>query len=64
MKRNRTFDTMFAIISKSKEDFLNQFCDSKDRNKSLMSVVLKVSNLPLLIKYAWFMFLDLFKKRG
>lgn len=60
MQRNRTFDAMFAIIAKSKEDFLHQFCDSKDRNKSLLRVVLKISNLPLLFKYAWFLFFDLF----
>ncbi len=62
MKSNRTFDTMFDIIAKSKEDFLNQFCDSKDRHKSLMTVVLRLKNLPLLFQYAWFMFLDLFKR--
>jgi flavin-dependent dehydrogenase len=62
MKSNRTFDTMFAIIAKSKEDFLNQFCDSKDRHKSLLSVVLKFSNVSILFKYAWYVFLDLFKK--
>ena len=64
MKSNRTFDTMFDIIAKSKEDFLNQFCDSKDRHKSLLSVVLKVSNLPILFKYAWYLFLDLFKSKS
>jgi len=62
MKSNRTFDTMFDIIARAKEDFLNHFCDSKDRNKSLMSVVLRFSNLPILFKYAWYMFLDLFKR--
>ncbi|MFA6306110.1 MAG: NAD(P)/FAD-dependent oxidoreductase [Candidatus Gracilibacteria bacterium] len=61
MKSNRTFDTMFDIISKSKEGFLSQFCDSKDRHKSLLSIVLKISNLPILLKYGWYMFLDLFK---
>lgn len=61
MKSNRTFDTMFDIISRSKEDFLNQFCDSKDRHKSLLSIVLKLSNVPLLLKYSWYMFLDLLK---
>ncbi|MFA4814833.1 MAG: NAD(P)/FAD-dependent oxidoreductase [Candidatus Gracilibacteria bacterium] len=61
MKSNRTFDTMFDIISRSKEDFLSQFCDSKDRHKSLLSIVLKLSNFPLLLKYSWYIFLDLFK---
>lgn len=62
MKSNRSFDTMFDIIAKSSDDFLNQFCDSKDRNKSLLSVVLRAKNLPLLLKYAWLMFIDLFKR--
>jgi len=63
MKSNRSFDTMFDIIAKSKEDFLNQFCDNMGKSKSLLSVVLKFSNLPLLFKYAWYLFLDLFKRR-
>lgn len=62
MKSNRSFETMFDIIARQKESFLNQFCDSKDKNSSLMWVVLKVKNLPLLFKYSWFLFLDFFKK--
>jgi flavin-dependent dehydrogenase len=64
MKSNRSFEMMFDIIARQKESFLNQFCDSKDKNTSLMWVVLKVRNLPLLVKYAWFLFLDLFKRRS
>lgn len=64
MKSNRSFETMFDIIARQKESFLNQFCDSKDKNSSLMWVVLKVKNVPLLLKYSWFLFLDFFKKRS
>ncbi|MGE3278942.1 MAG: NAD(P)/FAD-dependent oxidoreductase [Candidatus Altimarinota bacterium] len=64
MKSNRSFEAMFDIIARQKESFLNQFCDSKDKNTSLMWVVLKVKNLPLLVKYAFFLFLDVFKRRN
>ncbi|KKP37334.1 MAG: hypothetical protein UR27_C0007G0083 [Candidatus Peregrinibacteria bacterium GW2011_GWA2_33_10] len=64
MKKNRTYKTMFNLIAKDKEHFINQFCDSKDRQKSLIGIVLKIRNLPLLIKYAWYIFLDLFKIKG
>jgi len=60
MKRDRTFDAMFDIIAKAKHEFLNQFCDSKDRHKSLIGIVLKVKNLPALAKYALLIFLDQF----
>ena len=63
MKSDRSFDTMFDIISRSKDSFLNQFCDSKDRHKSLVWIVLKFKNLPLVFKYAFFIFLDFFKRR-
>lgn len=63
MKSDRSFDTMFEIISRSKDSFLNQFCDSKDRHKSLIWIVLKFKNLPLVFKYAFYVFLDLFKRR-
>src|SRR3989339_221293 len=59
MKRNRTFRAMYDIIASEKESFLNQFCDSKDRHRSLMRVVLKIKHFPKLLKYAWFIFLDL-----
>jgi flavin-dependent dehydrogenase len=62
MKKDRTFDAMFDLIERQKDDFLNQFCDSKDRHKSLARVVLRFKNIPLLIKYGWRMFLDLFRK--
>ncbi|PIQ77030.1 hypothetical protein COV82_06730, partial [Candidatus Peregrinibacteria bacterium CG11_big_fil_rev_8_21_14_0_20_46_8] len=61
MKTNRTFDALFELIAKEKDGFLNQFCDSKDRHKSLVSVVLRFKNIPALIRYSWFMILDLLK---
>lgn len=62
MKSNRTFDALFDLIARQKEGFLNQFCDSKDRHKSLMSVVLRFENIPALIKYSWYMVMDLLKR--
>lgn len=62
MKSNRSFHAMFDIIAKEKETFLNQFCDSKDKNSSLMWVVLKVKHFPALCKFAIYLLLDLFKK--
>jgi flavin-dependent dehydrogenase len=62
MKSDRSFSTMFDIIAVQKESFLNQFCDSKDKNSSLIWVVLKVKNLPLLLKYAGSLVLDFFKR--
>ena len=35
MKSNRTFDAMYRIIEREKETFIDQFCDSKDKKKSL-----------------------------
>lgn len=62
MKSDRTFHAMYDLIAKQKNDFLNQFCDSKDKGKSLVRVVLQFKNIPLLIKYSCFMLLDFFKK--
>jgi len=41
MQSNRTFGAMFSLISTQKESFLDQFCDNKDKNKSLARVILK-----------------------
>lgn len=60
MKSDRSFHAMFDVIAREKDSFLNQFCDSKDRNKSLVSVVLKWRNLPHLVKYGLSLVLDLF----
>lgn len=61
MKSNRTFHAMFDLVARQKDNFLYQFCDSKDKQKSLIKVVLKIKNIPQLLKYGWFMMLDLFK---
>jgi flavin-dependent dehydrogenase len=63
MKSNRTFHALINIISKEKQGFLHQFCDNKDKNKSLFRVVLKLKHLWKLMKYAVYMFVDLFKRR-
>ncbi len=58
MKRDRTFRAMYDIIAAEKESFLNQFCDSKDKRKSLAWVVLKWKHVYKLIKYSFFILLD------
>lgn len=61
MKSDRSFHAMFDVIAREKENFIKQFCDSKDKNKSLVSVVLKWRNIPALAKYACSLVLDLFR---
>ena len=60
MKRDRTFKAMWDVIAAEKQDFLNQFCDSKDKRKSLMWTVLKWKHAWKLAKYSWFVLLDVF----
>lgn len=60
MKRDRTFTAMYRIIEKEKGSFLDQFCDSKDKRRSLSWTVLKWKHLPALFRYTWFIFLDIF----
>jgi len=62
MKSDRTFSLMFKIVKARREVFLQQFCDSKDRNSSLITMVLTPGNLPNLLKYAMYLFLDIFKR--
>lgn len=62
MKSNRSFFALWKVIEREKESFLYQFCDSKDRNKSLVSVVLKWRNVPLLVKYTFSLVRDLFTR--
>lgn len=52
MRSDRSFWAMFNIIRKEKEHFLDQFCDSKDKRKSLSWVVLKWRHVPALCWYA------------
>ncbi len=63
MKRDRTFRAMYDLIQAERATFLDQFCDSKDKRRSLAWTVLKVKHIPGLIRYAWYIFLDLFPGR-
>lgn len=63
MKSNRSFQWMFKIIASEKESFLSQFCDSKDRHRSLTRTVLKFRYIPKLIHYSLSIFLDRFRIR-
>lgn len=58
MRSDRSFWAMFNIIKKEKEHFLDQFCDSKDKRRSLAWVVLKWRHLPALVWYAFCLALD------
>lgn len=60
MKSDRTFRAMYDIIEAEKETFVDQFCDAKDKRKSLTGVVLKWRHVPKLVKYAGCLGLDLF----
>lgn len=59
MRRDRTFTAMFNIISAESESFLAQFCDSKDKRKSLARIVFKVRHLPKLFVYGFFIVIDM-----
>lgn len=59
MKRDRSFTAMYDIVEKEKDSFLNQFCDSKDKRASLAWVVLKWRHVGRLLKYSWYLLVDL-----
>lgn len=61
MKKNRTFRAMYRVIEGEKESFLEQFCDSKDKRRSLAWTVLKLRHVPKLAAYSWFILMDLFR---
>jgi len=61
MKRDRTFTAMYRIIASEKESFLDQFCDNKDKRKSLAWVVLKWRHVPMLITYSFCIVRDLLR---
>ncbi len=64
MKSDAAFHAMYNVIAREKDHFLDQFCDSKDRSKGLLHVVLHIRNIPLLIKYGLYIIRDmLFKRR-
>lgn len=58
MKSNRTFDAMYRVIEAERASFLDQFCDSKDKRKSLARVVIKPRHFFRLLKYAGNILLD------
>lgn len=58
MKRNRTFQVMFDIIATQKERFLHQFCDSKDRNRSLLAIALQPRQLLRAALYSLYIIID------
>lgn len=61
MKKNRTFRAMYKVIEAEKERFLEQFCDSKDKRRSLAWTVLKLKHVPKLAVYSWFILIDLLR---
>ena len=52
MQRNRTFRAMFDIIAAEHATFLDQFCDSKDKHRSLAWTVLKWKHTARLMRYS------------
>lgn len=63
MRRDRTFRAMYGVIAAEKDDFLHQFCDSKDGRKSLVRVVLKPRHAGRLLGYAWWVLVDMLLPR-
>lgn len=61
MQRNRTFRAMYNIIAAEHATFLDQFCDSKDKHRSLAWTVLKWKHTGRLIRYAAYWACDLGK---
>ncbi len=61
MKSNRSFHILYDLIAAEKDSFLYQFCDSKDKHKSLMWVVLKIKNVPRLMWYTLSLIADLLR---
>ena len=58
MQKNRTFRAMFDIIAAEHETFLEQFCDSKDKHRSLARTVLQWRHTFKLIKYSVYWAID------
>lgn len=59
MKRDQTFTAMYKVIEGEKDGFLGQFCDSKDKRKSLVWTVLKPQHLAKLVRYSALILADL-----
>jgi len=61
MKSDRSFFALYDIVERQKEQFLNQYCDNKDRGKSLARVVLRPKNTWALLLFSWSIFMDMFR---
>jgi digeranylgeranylglycerophospholipid reductase len=59
MKSDRSFFALFDIIQKEKEAFLDKFCDSKDRQTSLIRIILKPRHFFRCFKYGWSVLRDM-----
>ncbi len=62
MKSDRTFRAMYNIIEAEAATFLDQFCDAKDKRRSLSWTVLKFRHIPKLCVYAWYIICDFVKR--
>jgi len=51
MRRNSTYDAMFALIARDRDSFISQFSDAKNSGGSLVRIVLKPSALLHLLRY-------------
>ncbi len=59
MSSNRSFQALYTLIERQKENFLYQFCDSKDKQKSLIRMVVSVRNIPRLFLYGMSVLADM-----
>jgi flavin-dependent dehydrogenase len=51
MKSDRSFYALFNLVKREKEAFLDKFCDSKDRQKSLIRIVVRPRHFLYCIRY-------------
>jgi len=63
IKSSRTFDALFDLINSKNEIFLKTYCDNKEKKKSLIKTFIKIKNLPIILKFGWYLFLDFFRNR-
>lgn len=59
MRSDRSFWAMFRIIEQEKEQFLEKFCDSKDKRRSLAWMILRPNYIPGLVRFALYLLGDL-----
>jgi geranylgeranyl reductase len=63
MSSNASFESLFRLCEREKSDFLNQFCDAKDKQASLLKGILKWKHAPYLANMAWNILIDQFTRR-